>query len=189
MRYFKNFVIVFILLFWITPSFGISVSANPVESLKQDKISQKYGVTIDEEKEIGFQSAIYLMKKYGLYKNNEVNSYITRIGESIAKKVSKRPEIQYRFIVLDTNEVNAFAAPGGFVFITKGTLKALYNEAELTAVLSHEIAHIEDGHGLEAIFNDSENKGKISIIRQVVNSNEGLDQNFEKLLDRELNIR
>jgi predicted Zn-dependent protease len=180
-------IIILGLLVLIFSGFSTSVAANSPENPKQDEISKKYGFTIEEEKEIGFQSAIALIKKYGQYKNKAVNKYITGIGEDVARKISKRTEIKYRFIILDTDDVNAFAAPGGFIFITKGSIKILYNEAELAAILSHEIAHVENGNGLESISSDPQIKEKILLIKQTVNTKEGLNQNFENLLDSELN--
>jgi len=186
MTQFKPFIIILGLLGLIFSGFSAPVAANPAENPKQDEISKKYGFTIEEEKEIGFQSSIALIKRYGQYKNKDVTKYVTGIGEAIARKISKRPEIKYRFIVLDTDDVNAFAAPGGFIFITKGLLEILYNEAELVAVLGHEIAHVENGNGIEAISNDPEIKEKIQAIKQTVTLKEGLNQNFEDLFDNEL---
>ncbi|OGI04464.1 MAG: hypothetical protein A2Y25_05885 [Candidatus Melainabacteria bacterium GWF2_37_15] len=154
---------------------------------KYDAISQKYGFTLEEEREIGFQSAISLIKKYGHYKNKPVNNYINSIGNNIVSKVSIRPDINYRFIVLDTDEVNAFAAPGGFVFITRGAVKIIDNEAELASVLAHEITHVEEGHGLEAIASNQELKETILSIKSAVDSGQGLSQNFEEYLEKELN--
>lgn len=187
MKRFNHFIVILMFSVLIFSGFSTSSAAGLVENQKQDEISKKYGFTIEEEKEIGFQSAISIIKKYGLYKNKDVNKYITRIGEDIARKISARPEIKYRFIVLDTDEVNAFAAPGGFIFITKGSIKILYNEAELVAILSHEISHVENGNGMEAISNDPQIKEKILLIKQTVGSNEGLNQNCEDLFDSELN--
>jgi len=186
MKKFEPFIIILGLLVLIFSGLSSSVAASPTENQKQDEISKKYGFTIEEEKEIGFQSAIFLIKKYGQYKNKDVNKYITGIGEDIVRKVSKRPELKYRFIVLDSDDVNAFATPGGFIFITKGSLKILYNEAELAAILSHEISHVENGNGIEAISNDPDLKQKILLIKQTVTFKEGLNQNFEDLLDSEL---
>jgi len=154
---------------------------------KYDKISEKYGFTLEEEREIGFQSAISLIKKYGHYKNKPVNDYVNFIGNNIVSKVSKRPDINYKFIVLDTDEINAFAAPGGFVFITKGAVKVIYNEAELASVIGHEIAHVEEGHGLEAIASNKELKETLLSVKKTVDSGQGLSQNFEEYLEKELN--
>jgi len=64
---------------------------------------------------------------------------------------SARPELTYYFIVMDTPDINAYAAPGGYVFITKGALEQVKNEAELAAILAHEMGHIEERHYVKAI--------------------------------------
>lgn len=86
---------------------------------------------------------------------DEANRYLNQVGQALAR-FSERPETWggYRFLILDSAEVNAFAAPGGFVFVTRGLLRLTRNEAELAAVLAHEIAHIEQEHGLKAIRKD-----------------------------------
>lgn len=83
------------------------------------------------------------------------NRYLNLIGQTLAR-YSERPDTWagYRFQLLDSPEVNAFAAPGGFIFVTRGLVKATRNEDELAAVLAHEIAHVELEHGLKAIRKD-----------------------------------
>ncbi|MFH0701992.1 MAG: M48 family metalloprotease [bacterium] len=153
---------------------------------KHDPICKKYGFTLEEEREIGFQSILVLIKKYGYYKNPLVNQYVTSVGETIASKISKRTDIKYRFIILDSSEINAFAAPGGFVLITRGTLNLLDNEAELAGVLAHEISHVEEGHGLESIASDPAIKEKLKLLKGSVDSGEGLSQRLMDSLDKEL---
>lgn len=178
-----NFIVFIILTFFIIFSSQICVA----KEKKYDEISQKYGFTLQEEREIGFQAVISLIKKYGLYKNKPVNEYVSSIGSKIVSKTSKRPDIEYKFIILESEEINAFAAPGGFVFITKGALEVMYNEAELASVLAHEIAHVEEGHGLEAIASDQNLKETLLSVKKSVNSRQGLSQNFEEYLEKELN--
>lgn len=98
-----------------------------------------------KEIETGKALAARIIKKYGLLKDEKLTQYIHSVGISIAK-VSPRPELQYLFGVLDTNDVNAFACPGGIILITKGTLVLMKNEAELAYILSHEISHVGIDH-------------------------------------------
>lgn len=159
------------------------------EPILTDPISSKYGFTLQEEKEIGFQSAIILSKKYGYYNNLKVNRYVNKVGKSIAEKVSKRPGITYNFFVLNTPEINAFAVPGGFIFITKGALKVLSNEAELAGILAHEIAHIELGHGLQAISSNPEVRDKVRILKVNLQQGKGLtQQSFKDILTKEKDV-
>lgn len=156
------------------------------ENAKSDAITQKYGFTLQEEEEIGFQATLAYIKKYGYYKNPLINQYISGLGESIVKKVSKRPNIKYRFLVLDTIEVNAFAAPGGFIMITKGALIVLDNEAELVGILGHEITHVEEGHGLQAIASDPTLKEKLKQLKVVLAGGTSLGKTSMSRFDEEL---
>ncbi len=97
--------------------------------------------SVKKEVEVGRSLAARLIKKYGLVKDEEFTIYINQIGNSIAK-VSSRQELNFRFGILNTKEVNAFACPGGYIFLTKGSLIQIENEAELAAVLSHELTHV-----------------------------------------------
>jgi hypothetical protein len=158
-------------------------------AIKSDYITEKYGFTLQEEREIGFQSAIILANKYGYYDNPKVNEYINFVGQKVAKSVSKRPGIQYSFFVLNTSDINAFAVPGGFIFITKGALKILSNEAELAGVLAHEIAHVELGHGLEAIASNPNVRDRVRIMKINLQEGKGLtQQSLKSLLAKDKNI-
>jgi len=94
-------------------------------------------------KEIGAE----LHKKFGsnLYEDEALLSYVRSIGSELAK-ASEKPDIGYQFFIIDDEIVNAFAAPGGYIYITRGILKLLNSEAELAALLGHEIAHVAARH-------------------------------------------
>ncbi len=87
--------------------------------------------------------------------NPGANAYVNFIGQALVL-ASDQPATYngYRFLILDTPEVNAFSGPGGFIFITKGLVKLTSNEAELAAVLAHEIGHVALDHGVKAIKKD-----------------------------------
>ncbi len=84
----------------------------------------------------------------GIYKKRELEEYVSYVGQ-IVVEASDVPDIFFRFFILDIPQANAYACPGGFVFITRGMLKALQSEAELAFVLAHEIAHISKFHGIK----------------------------------------
>lgn len=120
-------------------------------------IVQKVGeavrpMTEEEEYYLGRAVAAMILAKYQLYNNNQIQHYLNLVGQTVALS-SERPYTHggYHFAVLDTEEVNAFACPGGIIFITKGMLKSLNNEEELAAVLAHEVAHVSLRHGVSAI--------------------------------------
>ena len=88
----------------------------------------------------------------GIVKDKALTRYVNLVGGLCAANAS-RPGVTYRFAILDSNSFNAFAAPGGYIFITRGALKKLRSEAELAGVLSHEIAHIDRQHTVNEIKN------------------------------------
>lgn len=111
-------------------------------------------ITEEEEYYIGRGVAALILARYPVYKNAKLTRYINSAGNAVAIH-SERPEIYagYHFWILDTEEVNALAAPGGFIFITKGLLQRCQNEEMLAAVLAHEVGHVCARHGLRSIKN------------------------------------
>jgi predicted Zn-dependent protease len=95
----------------------------------------------EEEIEIGRSIAAGVAGRYGIVRDEQMTRYICLVGETVAGK-SDRPDLSYHFAVLDTDIINAFSCPGGYVFVTRGTLKVIDSEAELAAVLAHEISHV-----------------------------------------------
>lgn len=111
-------------------------------------------ITPETEMALGREAAANMLAKYGLYDDRQLLKYVNLVGMSVARK-AKRKDIKYRFCVLNTLDVNAYAAPGGYVFITKGLLKTLEDEAQLAGVLSHEVQHIDREHALTALRRSS----------------------------------
>lgn len=97
------------------------------------------------EAEFGRELVAKILGKYPASDNPAVVRYISLVGHTLVANTN-RPELTYHFMILDTEELNSFAAPGGYVFISKGLLKFLADESELAAVLAHEIAHILERH-------------------------------------------
>lgn len=129
--------------------FGNIDLGKTVEALQKIK---KANADIDEPQEIelGQGIASNLLGAAPLLKNQRVQQYVNRVGRWLALQ-TERPDLPWQFGVLDDNDVNAFAAPGGYVFITKGLLARMHSEAELAGVLAHEISHVLRKHHLQAI--------------------------------------
>ncbi|MEW6648254.1 MAG: M48 family metalloprotease [Pseudomonadota bacterium] len=104
----------------------------------------------EQERTIGREAAAVLLGAVPLVKDEALQRYVNRIGYWVALQ-SERPKLDWRFGVLDSMDVNAFASPGGYVFITKGLLLRMGSEAELAGVLAHEIAHVVERHHLQAV--------------------------------------
>ncbi len=103
-----------------------------------------------EEVEIGSGVASNLLGAAPLVPDAQVQKYVNEVGRWVASQ-SERSNLEWHFGVLESNDVNAFAAPGGYVFITKGLLLKMNSESELAGVLAHEIGHVLKKHHLKAI--------------------------------------
>ncbi len=106
-------------------------------------------VLMDESQElaIGRQAHDEILKQYGRYEDAGLQNYVQQVGQRLAAR-SHRSDLVYRFSVLDSEEVNAFALPGGYIYLTRGMLAMLNSEAELAAVLGHEIGHVTARHSV-----------------------------------------
>ncbi|MDP2760363.1 MAG: M48 family metalloprotease [Sideroxyarcus sp.] len=120
----------------------IGCAQNPVSG-------QQDFVMMSEAQEIGMgrSADVEVRKQYSVYQNPELQNYVNGVGQALAKR-SHRSHLAYHFTVFDSPEVNAFALPGGYVYITRGILAYLNSEAELAAVLGHEIGHVTARHGV-----------------------------------------
>ncbi len=105
-------------------------------------------VSESQEIEMGKEADPAIVAEYGLYDDADLTAYVGQLGQSLAK-VSQRPQLQYTFRVLDNPIVNAFALPGGYVYVTRGILAHFNSEDELAGVLGHEIGHVVARHGAE----------------------------------------
>jgi predicted Zn-dependent protease len=103
-----------------------------------------------EERQLGEQVSARLRETFGVYQDAAVTRYVSLVGGVVAQQ-STRPKLAWTFIVLDTDAVNAFAAPGGIIHVTRGLLGLCRNEAELAGVLGHEITHVTAKHTVRAI--------------------------------------
>lgn len=107
-------------------------------------------VLMSEASEIrtGKELHVQITQLMGVYEDLELQEYVQKLGEKLAT-ASHRPRLEWKFTVVDTDDVNAFATPGGYVYISRGILPYLQSEAELAAVLGHEIGHITARHAVQ----------------------------------------
>lgn len=101
----------------------------------------------DKEIQIGRELHRQIIDQIPLYEDEQLQAYVRRVGEKVAAH-SHRSNLYYRFFVLDRPEINAFALPGGYIYIFRGLLAYFNSEAELAAVLGHEIAHVTARHAV-----------------------------------------
>ncbi len=108
------------------------------------------GMSDAEEIKLGRQVAANLAARYGLVEDPQPLGYLNRVGLAVAQH-SARAKLPFHFGILKSPEFNAFATPGGYIFITQGLLTFLQDEAELAGVLAHEISHVTERHIVKAI--------------------------------------
>ncbi|MGB7629454.1 MAG: M48 family metalloprotease [Candidatus Deferrimicrobium sp.] len=108
--------------------------------------------TPEQEYYIGRSVGAVIVNRYKPYPNGQANSYLNLLGQTLAQ-ASDRPETfgGYHFLILDSDEINAFSAPGGLIFVSRGMLRCCKSEDAVAAVLAHEIGHVQLRHGIQSI--------------------------------------
>ena len=120
---------------------GCATVENPVTGKSEHTV-------MDEKSEMaeGAKAHPQILAEFGEYKNPQVQAYVNEVGQRLAK-ASQRSELDWHFTVLDTPDVNAFALPGGYVYVTRGIMAYMDSEADLAGVIGHEIGHVSARHG------------------------------------------
>jgi predicted Zn-dependent protease len=101
-----------------------------------------------EERALGQSVAVNVTNRYGVVRNEPLNKYVTMVAQTLLNASDRGGQVYVA--VLNTDEINAFAGPNGYVMITRGALRQMQDESELAGVLAHEVGHIIEGHGLQA---------------------------------------
>ena len=124
---------------------SIAQSADAVQKSFED-------ITPEQEYYIGRSVGAVILDQYDTYDDPVANEYINILGQSVAL-ASDRPELfgGYRYQILDSDEINAFATPSGLVFLTRGMLRLADSEDDVAAIVAHEVGHIVHQHGIKAI--------------------------------------
>jgi predicted Zn-dependent protease len=146
-------------------------SANPVTGKNELMIfsdSQEINFGSEADPDIVWQFG-------GAYDDTQLSAYVDNVGQKVAAS-SERTNIPYHFTIVDSSDINAFALPGGYVYITRGLLVKLENEAQLAAVLGHEIGHINAKHSMKSLQQQLGFSMIMSILDQAASGSEGYQQ-------------
>lgn len=109
-------------------------------------------ITPAQEVQIGQQALREVASQYKEYTaNQDLVNYVRSVGNKVIAQATRKNELNYQVYILDSNEINAFTIPGGSIFVTTELLKYIKNEAELAAVIGHEVGHNENKHPVETI--------------------------------------
>lgn len=184
----KRLALSLVLLLLASPAFAQLGRLNDTLR-KAQKVKRLADIKIsaEEERQIGQHVSDRIVTEFGVYQDAAVTTYVMLVG-SVLAQASARPDLEWEFVVLDTDGVNAFAAPGGFVHITRGLLGLIKNEAELAGVLGHEITHVTEKHTVNAI----QKSDSIKFASDEVSTSGGLTQGLatrlaEQVYDSVLN--
>lgn len=129
-----------------------------------------YGYSWEQEVKIGAQSDKQIVQQFGVYDNESLQNYVDEVAQDVLAKSDMRGEdtqakyrnTEFTFRVLDSPVVNAFALPGGYVYVTRGLVSHMRNEAQLAVVLGHEIAHVAARHASQRAF--EQQLGQLALI-------------------------
>ncbi len=153
-------------------------------SIQQDIVEDDVAVEISFGREV----AARIIGHYELLNNEALTKYVNLVGASVAAN-SNRPELTFHFGVLDTNDINAYAAPGGYVFVTKGALSQMNDEAELAAVLAHEITHVAERHAVNELgIKAEDSSGAAGMARFLGGGGEAARTAFAQAVDAAVDI-
>jgi predicted Zn-dependent protease len=142
-------------------------------------------VTREDEKQLGESITVAATNRWPYYDKPDLNAYVTLVGLAVAS-TSPEPDSNWVFGVLDTPELGAYSGPGGYVMVTRGAIAAMQDESELAGVLAHEIAHVLNHDGLEAVKQSKRaealSKGLSAVDQRAATFNHLTDNLIEKLL-------
>ena len=110
-------------------------------------------MTVEEEREVGREVSAKVVAFFHLYRDEALTRYVNMVGATVAAQ-AERQDITYHFAVLDSDDINAFSAPGGYIFITRGAVILCEDESELAGVLAHEVGHVAGKHVLKIVERD-----------------------------------
>jgi predicted Zn-dependent protease len=132
---------------------GAALVAGPIASCARNPVTGKNEISLvseGQEIQMGQQAAQEVEQSIGFVEDPELQAYVAGIGKRMAAK-SERPNLPWEFHVVNDAAVNAFALPGGFIYVTRGLLAHMNSEAELATVLGHEIGHVTARHSVQQI--------------------------------------
>jgi beta-barrel assembly-enhancing protease len=136
-----------LLLLILLPISLLSANSNFRQRVSATFIAKIEDIIEDVKAEITFgrDIAAQILGRYPLYDGGYLNQYVNLVGHAVARQ-GNRPEITYNFAIIQSDEINAYATPGGYIFITTGAIRQMRDEAELAGVLAHEVAHVTQRH-------------------------------------------
>ncbi len=187
----KSIHIVVLIILALYAASPAAVPAAESETQWRKRLSSNDDVAqsdITEEVRFGREVAARIISRFGLYDQPVLTKYVNLVGTVLAMSTS-RPELDFHFAVLNTDEINAYAAPGGYIFVTRGALLKMQDEAELAGVLAHEISHVVEKHVVKELnIRGSEDSAVSGLARVVGGSTDSARAAFTQAVDQAMDI-
>lgn len=143
---------------------------------------------IAAELSFGRTIAARILGRYKAYENPALTRYVNLVGNALAQSTN-RPELEFHLAILDTDDINAFAAPGGYIFLTRGALKYMSDESELAGVLAHEVAHITERHVVKELkIKGSDESGTTDLAKLIGGGSEAARAAFGQAIEKGLEM-
>jgi beta-barrel assembly-enhancing protease len=145
----------------------------PLAATAQTRVKPGFNLfTPEQDVEIGQQSAAAAQQQLPILNDAQVNAYVNNIGQRLAANAGG-PQFQYQFRVVNASDINAFALPGGFIYVNRGVLDQARNEGEVAGVLAHEISHVALRHGTHQASKAYAAQAGISILSGILGGRVG----------------
>jgi predicted Zn-dependent protease len=173
----------------MTSSTAFSAPGSETSFRQRASVSDEI-VTADiaEEVRFGREVAARVIARFGLYENPGLMKYVNLVGHAISRNTN-RPELEFRFAILNTDEINAYAAPGGYIFVTRGALAKMQDEAELAGVLAHEMGHVVEKHVVKELnIKGTETSAATGLAHLIGGSTESARAAFAQAVDKALDM-
>jgi predicted Zn-dependent protease len=143
---------------------------------------------IAEEIRFGREVAARIIARFGMYDNPEIMKYVNLVGNVLAINAG-RPELEFHFAVLNTDEINGYAAPGGYIFLTRGAIANMQDESELAGALAHEIGHVVEKHAVKELNIKGQEKTSVSNLAMLIGgSSDSARVAFSQAVDKALDL-
>jgi beta-barrel assembly-enhancing protease len=143
---------------------------------------------VAEEVRFGREVAARIVARFELYDNAKIMKYVNLVGHALSQSTN-RPELEFHFAVLKTDEINAFAAPGGYIFVTRGALLKMKDESELAGVLAHELGHVIEKHAVKELgIKASDSSASAGLAAAIGGTSQSARTAFEQAVDKAMDL-
>jgi predicted Zn-dependent protease len=167
------------------PDDASSRSSRKRASQLRDTVSED---DVKAEIQFGREVGARVLGQYALYDEEKLTKYVNLVAASLARNAG-RPELTFRVAILKSDNINAYAAPGGYIFVTKGAIMQMENEAELAAVIAHEMAHITGMHIVKELeIRGTDSSASSGITRMVGGAGDPAKAAFASMVDKAVGI-